>query len=349
MKKVIFLNTNKVWGGGEKWHLEMAKALKNNGIDVLIITNLVSELADRAVELNIPCTRISISNLSFLNPFTKNKLRQLFSSYSNATLFLNLPSDVKVCAKIAKEFKIKTIYRRGMPHPIKRNFLNILTYKNIDLFIANSIEIKKSIAKNFPEFSEKTKIIYNGVEDKVYPPKALNYPIRIGHIGRLVEQKGFDLLLHIASLLNESHFNFELIIAGKGPDEEKIKQLASLLGIKNVTFLGHIPAHDFFSQIDLLAFTSRFEGSANSLIESLQYGVPSICFDISSMPEIIEDGYNGYLIPPFNTKLFSQKIVDLTSDKKEFKKLQENCVSKLKSKFLYKDKIHEVLNLVKER
>jgi len=354
MKKILFINSNKAWGGGEKWHHNMSLAISNSETkyEVSLLANHESELHYKLKQnKKIKTYSLNLSNISYLNPLKRFKAKQLLRRLKPDVIILNLPSDVKLFAPIAKKIGVeKVIYRRGMPHPIKKNYLNNLTYKNVDLFIANSIEIKKSIIQNYPEFESKVKIIYNGVDFRELTLKEVSSPIILGNLGRLVHQKGQIQLINLAKKLIEKSFNhFVIKIAGKGPLEEELNELIRKNELsEHIKMLGHIDTDSFFRKIDLFIFTSYFEGSANALIESLQYSIPAITFNISSNPEVIQDGENGYLVSVDDTEQMANKIIELSGDPKRYHKMQEACHKILTQKFIYSDKIKEFEEIINE-
>jgi glycosyltransferase involved in cell wall biosynthesis len=199
MKKVIFYNSNQVWGGGEKWHFNMAMALKNIGYTTELITNPGSELETKAKENKLKTYSLTTNNLSFLNLFKIIQLYKLLKEVKPDIIFLNLPSDVKMCAPIAKFAGVsKVVYRRGMPNPIRNTLLNKYFYSQVDLIIANSIEIKKTIMQNITTLESRIKIVYNGVTPREIQTKSIREPLILGNLGRLVEQKGQLHLIQVA-------------------------------------------------------------------------------------------------------------------------------------------------------
>jgi len=120
----------------------------------------------------------------------------------------------------------------------------------------------------------------------------------IGNAGRLTEQKGQKYLIELGKLLKAEGRKFKILIAGEGELHGPLQKLIDEEGLKNeVKLMGHVsdmPA--FFNSLDVFVFTSLYEGSANTLIETLQYGVPTVAWDVSSNPEIIEDGVTGALV-----------------------------------------------------
>lgn len=299
--KICFINTCSVWGGGEKWHYTTASYFAKKH-DVCMVTNKKSELFHRSKE-QMPCFPIAISNLSFINPFKIYCLYKYFKSQNFDAIVLNLPSDVKTSGIAAKLANVKRIiYRRGMPNPIKNSILNRFLFKNVITdIIANSEEIKRSLlAKNqhlFPE--ENIHVIYNSVNVDNFPEKKKSNQeaIVLGNAGRLVTQKNQLVLIKMVKALIDSGLKIKLLIAGKGELEEQIQQ--SILEhkvqdhIQLVGFSDNI--NEFLDKIDIFAFPSLYEGSANILVEVMAKGIPSVTYNRSSMPEMIINNETGLL------------------------------------------------------
>lgn len=248
-----------------------------------------------------------------------------FKTHQIEAVVMNLPSDLKLAGIAAKLAGVKTIvYRRGMPHPLRNSFLNRLLFKNIlTHVVVNSQEIGRSLQQGneawFPQ--EKMLLLYNGVntrlpintDQKLY--SKVGEEIVIGNAGRLTEQKGQKYLLQMAQILKSKGVNFHLLIAGEGELHRDLQNAISAENLDNeVTLLGHVEDMTaFMNSLDIFVFPSLFEGSANTLIETLHHGKPCIAFDISSNPEIIEHGVNGYLAKPFEANELAQYVMELSS------------------------------------
>ena len=127
----------------------------------------------------------------------------------------------------------------------------------------------------------------------------------------------------------------------------ELEELINSLELKNhVELLGHKAADEVFKQIDYFIFTSHFEGSANALIEALQFQKPSIAFDISSNPEVIENGREGILIPPFDHHKMASAIMELSIQPELSESFRNNAKAKILNKFNYQSKVNEVIELV---
>ncbi len=336
-KNICLFNTNKAWGGGEKWHYNTAKYLRSQGYNVYIITHTSSKLGDKLKKSNFEITTIPVGKLSFLNPLKKRKLRSLFTSWQLDSIILNLPQDAKLAGSVGHSLNIKKIiYRRGMNHPIKASKINKLVYTEyITDFIANSREVKKSIHQNIKELKSKISIIFNGVNLHEIPrAKVEQEKIVIGNLGRLVEQKGQKYLIDIAKELKQTDLNFEILIAGTGPLKTQLIELIEAQELtKEIKLIGHTNTEDFFNRVDIFVFTSLFEGLSNALLEAQLYQKPTIAFNTASNYEVITHGYNGILISPFNTNLMAKALYTLSKSNKMKDTFKENGLDLLHAKF----------------
>ncbi len=347
MAKIVFFNTNKAWGGGEKWHFSMAEELAKRGHKILLLVYPSSKLALKAVENNMPSIEVNVGKLSFLNLIKIKKVRVIFNQFKADVVITNLPSDMKLGAMACRTRPdIKLIYRRGMPHPIKASAINKRCLARVDIIVANSEEIKRSVSKNMPSLVRKIKVIYNGVIPSGNAPRVLSSPFKIGAMGRLVSQKGFHHLIGIARELSKFDIEYSIKIAGTGDMRDRLHKLVADAGLqKLITFIGHVESHEFFQSIDLFAFTSHYEGSANAIIEAQDHGVVPIAFDISSMPEMIENGFTGILVRTFSETAFAKAIYDLSQDPSKYRLMSQRCIDQSKNKFSFFEKVNELESL----
>lgn len=344
-KSVCFVNTNRAWGGGEKWHFTTCQTLKKEGFNAFLVTNLNSQLFDKANKAGLGTIGLRISNLSFINPLKILLLVALFKVRKVESVIMNLPSDLKVAGIAAKIAGVKNIiYRRGMPHPLRNTWLNrFLFQKVLTHVVVNSAEIGKSLANDNKEWfpADKMVLIYNGVDTHIplFPRPALYQrngdEYVIGNVGRLTDQKGQTYLLEMVKKLKDQGMQIKLLIAGEGELREELLKIVTAYGIQNeVKFMGHIEdINGFMSSIDVFVFSSKYEGSANTLIETLYYEKPIVAFDVSSNPEIVVNNETGFLAKAFDVDDLTHKVQFLLKDKALQDKFVGNGVKLLKEKF----------------
>jgi glycosyltransferase involved in cell wall biosynthesis len=284
--------------------------MNRRGYHSILVTNNGSELYKKARLEKLLVYAFSVNNISFINPLKILTMAAFFKSKKIEAVILNLPQDLKVAGLAAKVAGIKTIiYRRGMPHPLRNTALNrFLFQKVLTHVVVNSEEIGRSLREKneswFPQ--EKLRLIYNGVtktqhhENKLYHKESNE--VVLGNAGRLTDQKGQVYLIELAEKLKKDNIPFRLLIAGEGELRQHLTNLITQKNLQNeVKLLGHVEdMTSFFNSLDVFIFSSKFEGSANTLIETIQHGVPCVAFDVSSNPEIIQHGVNGYLAKAFD-------------------------------------------------
>lgn len=142
-------------------------------------------------------------------------------------------------------------------------------------------------------------------------------------VGRLVYQKGFDMLLPVWKEVIASYPEWQLEIVGDGEDGSMLKALADQLGItNNVIFFGQSNnIQDRYLNASGFILSSRYEGFCLVMIEAMAHGLPCVSFDCESGPnEVIENGINGYLVEDQNVTELADKIkqyIALTLEEKQ--------------------------------
>lgn len=120
----------------------------------------------------------------------------------------------------------------------------------------------------------------------------------VGSVGRLSEQKGFDILIEAAARAMKIDLEIHLMIVGEGPQEEALRQQAVELGIApRVTLTGQRgDVERLLQAMDVFACSSRWEGLSTVLMEAMAAGVPVIATDIPGNRELFRDGENAWLV-----------------------------------------------------
>jgi glycosyltransferase involved in cell wall biosynthesis len=133
-------------------------------------------------------------------------------------------------------------------------------------------------------------------------------------LGRLAQEKGFDLLLEAWAAAIAGRPGWTLRIHGSGPEQAALAAQADRLGIAgSVDFAG--PTDDVAAALvqgSVFAAPSRAEGFPMALLEAMACGLPCVAFDCApGVTEIVHDGEDGIVVPPGNTDAFAKALGDL--------------------------------------
>ena len=155
------------------------------------------------------------------------------------------------------------------------------------------------------------------------------------YVGRISEEKGIDTLLHAASQLP-----YKLKIIGDGP---LLNTYCSNFKKENIDFLGYLSPEKVYEIVNKARFmvlpSICYENNPFSVIEALCMNTPVVGSRIGGIPELIEEGVNGFLFSPQNTSELKEKIdlcFDYFHDEYNFKKIGEQAQNKFGSEAFYK-------------
>jgi glycogen(starch) synthase len=164
-----------------------------------------------------------------------------------------------------------------------------------------------------------THVVPNGVEPDDF---AITTPSPDGlgryvlAIGRLVPQKGFDVL--VEAFKSDALRDLTLVLAGDGPERGKLESRAADLGLATrVRFLGSVERSRLPALLGgavAFAFPSRGEAFGIALLEAMAAGVPAVAATSGGVPEFAHDGENALLVPPDNPTALAEGLARLVAD-----------------------------------
>ena len=264
-----------------------------------------------------------------------NFIKKLYIEKNIQIIHINIPlSSLAVFINfilviISKLFHKKiVVHLRGGALSLKKDIhaIHKYTIKNCITLADQVIVLGKKESDFISEFYRINKaniaILPNSVEipDYIHENKLQNdnkHLLKIIFIGRIDRDKGLkEIILSLKSLPSQLHYHF--FLAGTGPEQQTfVSECVDTLGDKfsYVGVLNSIEKVPFFQDADIFILPSYFEGLPNALLEAMAYGAVPIVTPVGSIPEVVVDNKNGFIVPIYDYETITEKIILLNNDR----------------------------------
>jgi glycosyltransferase involved in cell wall biosynthesis len=188
------------------------------------------------------------------------------------------------------------------------------TYRLADRIVSVSDATKRALIDHYDIPEEKIATIYNAVDtSRFYPMEIQKAPQSLLYVGRIDKRKGLDFLIRSMVFVRERIPSVQLQVAGKGIALEKMRNLASRLGLeRNVAFLGFVPddqLNELYNQAQCVVVPSIFEGFGITVIEALAAGTRVVGTDTDGIREILQSGDYGRLVPYGDHRAMAEAVI----------------------------------------
>jgi glycosyltransferase involved in cell wall biosynthesis len=237
-----------------------------------------------------------------------------------------------------------------------RNKTYLMCLKNVDAVISVSDYIKKELIFAGVE-SSKIQTIYNIPSDKVINTVAISdepkSAIMLFALGRMIKEKGFDVILKAMKLITEKECSIKLVIAGNGPEMPKLKKLVKALGLESfVLFTGWLSRNEvisFYAESDIVLLPSVFP-DANPLVsfEAMSFGKPVVASNTGGIPEAVVDGVSGFLVPSGNADAVAEAVLRLVRDRCLRERMGQAGREILEKRFIREEIVRQTVKLYEE-
>ena len=228
------------------------------------------------------------------------------------------------------------IIRNSLPDHLSRiskrhTRLTRILYPRLTGALAVSVGVRRSSERLIPALQGRVRTVHPPIEvDQIRKasnePLAFPYPY-VAAVGRLYDQKGFDLLIRAYALLKAQGFDRKLVIIGDGAHRPNLEELVDRLGLEEHIVMPGFTENPYpwIRGADLFVSSSRYEGFGRVIAEALAVGTPVVATDCPSGPsEILAGGRYGVLVRNESPDALAKGIRALLSDPDRLRALRES-------------------------
>lgn len=234
------------------------------------------------------------------NQFYKRLIPQFEKKYDVAIAYLTGPSMYYVADKVNSDKKIVFYHNDYFASNAMPNRPTDLPYfEEFDLIPTISDQCKQSLEKTFPDMKEKFTVVPNITStklirlraDQFYPEEYKKKKNIICSIGRLNQQKGFDLAIQAAASLKKSGVSFSWYIIGEGEERKKLQELITSNQLEDVFFLLGIRdnPYPYLKNVHVVVQPSRYEGKSMVLDEAKILAKPIVATNYTTVRDQLSD------------------------------------------------------------
>ena len=315
--KIVHIDTGKDFRGGQDLLLSLASGLKQRGHRQLIVCPEGSPLAQRAA--NQEHKVMSLGTIGALRRRLRQDQFDIVHAHDAKAQAISFRASIGLLVRRVASRQVAFTPR----HPLIHRWKYSRTCHGV---IANSQSVRQVlIAAGVPD--SHIEVISPGIELPKLPTEDLRAQARmrwgfssgeflIGHAGAFTHEKGQDVALHAALLLAPRLSRARMILVGDGPERSRpgmVELARQASGIAVLPgFIDHLD--EFYAALDLYIMPSRSEGWGLTALRAMSFGIPVIASNAGGLPELVENGKSGWLVPPESPEALAGAIEQGASD-----------------------------------
>jgi len=334
-------------------HLKLALALRACGHGVGVIAPVGSPLSQACEKHGISIEEMN-PLMKYLDLPTALRLQRSFKEGQVDICVIGLSKNIST-AVLAKKLspRVRLVYFQQMQfgHD-KKDLFHRWIYAHLYRWITLTNSMRVSALRNTTVPDEKIRVIPFGADLSVFNPdryqrarsrRIFGIPLRktvIALIGRFDQQKGQEEFLYAATDVLKKYPKTHFLLVGEETRREE-GFLAHLRGIIGDLSLGpHIQFHpftpkvaDLLAAVDLVVMPSYNETFGYVAVEAMAMGVPVVGTEAGGLPEIIQDGKTGFLVPPGDPVQLGDRIMRIMKAKKLHRTMSSNSIERARRYF----------------
>ena len=253
-------------------------------------------------------------------------IKELDKKYDIAVAYITGELLYLLCEKTKADRKVLWVHNDYLAEDQPKEF-DLPYMKKVDAIVSISKKCVDTLKKVFPMFKDKIYEIHNITSSAVikkqseafFPAEYNKGQFTIVSIGRLAEQKGFDMAIQAARILKDQKADLSWYILGSGALEKQLQQMIHKLEVGDVIHLigGKENPYPYIKNADILVQSSRYEGKSVVLDEAKILGIPVVVTEYQTVRDQITDGLEGVIVP-MSPEGIAQGIQEMQSNREKY-------------------------------
>jgi glycosyltransferase involved in cell wall biosynthesis len=333
--KILHVDTEKSWRGGEQQLLYLVEGLMERGITCAVACTGESSLMARCRERGIKVHRLSGNQLA-------DTFRLAIIGRRYDIIHAHTARAQNICTA-SKVFHGKpVVYTRRIDYMPSRDPFTRLKYRLTDATVA----VSRAVADVLERYGLKgVKVIHSVVDPNMLSRvntekveairKELPADRIVGTVSALTPQKNIPLFLRSAELLLKKHEGVAFLIVGDGPLMDDVKKKARELGIHRRLLLAGFKrdVQNYIKALDVFVLTSDNEGFSGALLQAMLLRVPVVSTTAGGAEEVIVNGETGFVVPRGDPTAIADAVSRLLEDEELRRRIVSRAYSTVVENF----------------
>jgi len=359
--KVLHLNTEKTWRGGEQQTLYLLQGLQDENIISHLVCQPGSPIFKRACKLGIEVFPVAMRGE--VDPMAILRLKSLIKKHGYHIIHSHTSHAHALAFWSSLGTGVRRLVSRRVDFSIYRHsFLRLSGFKYqrmADFYIAISHKIKDVMAGDGID-ADRIFVVHSGIDPDRFTGAACDYLKSefnlkdnervIINVAHLAGHKGQKFLVRAIPLVLEKIPNVRFFIIGGGKLSGELKVLASSLGLRHeLIFTGfREDVGAFYKLSDLFVMSSIQEGLGTAVLDALAMGKPVVAADSGGIAEMITDGRTGRLVAAADPRALAGGIVDMLEHMDLAKQMAQEGRKMVRQKFSIEAMVAKNINVYRQ-
>lgn len=353
--RVLMVDSERSWRGGEAQLRLLLRGLRDNGCAVALAAPGDSEIARVTTEEEGIGVRPLTINGGF-DPGAAWRLRRMLPEYDIVHAHASHAHSVVALASLGMPARPHRVVSRRVDFAVSTNPASKWKYRHgADLYLAISSGVERALQEGGVR-RDRIRLVPSGIDfekfDRVAEASYVKQEFRIpesarivGNVAALAPHKSQSDLLHAAAAVCRAHEDVHFLIVGEGELRATLEDLRDRLGLKKrVTFTGfRRDVLEILSRFDVFVMSSYLEGLGTSILDAQALGVPVVATNTGGIPDVVNNDVSGILVPPRDPSSLASAINKMLDDTE----LRLRCVEEAKRRVMgydYKQTVYKTLD-----